>query len=871
MPTRHVVIARGRTHGVADTLGSNVIRTPDQRLRVFVSSTLGELAPERLSVRSAVERLHLIPVMFELGARPHPPAKLYRAYLEQSHVFVGVYWERYGWVAPGESISGLEDEFVLSAEMPRLLYIKEPAPAREDRLTELIGRFADQSDASYRRFETLDELAELVEADLAILLSERFEAGSTRSVGGGQTARSAPPPLPVPLTPTVGRESSIESVVELIRSETRLVTITGTGGVGKTRVALEVARAVQGDFDDVRMVRVGDVVDASLVTGTVAAAIGAPVELKQSAVDAVAAGIGQDRVLLVLDNLEQVVSAGPELSSLLDRCLGLFLLITSRQVMRLRGEHEFPLLPLEVPEPGSIDELGASSAVALFVEHAIAVRPSFRLDASNAQAVGELCRRLDGLPLAIELAAAQIRLLSPAAILHRLGDRIDLLAAGSVDLPDRQRTIRSTLDWSHRLLDPNESALFARLAVFAGGASLDAVEAVCGVDPVDDVLETLASLLEKSLLVTVQDPGGDPRVAMLHTVRAYAWEQLEHTDDFSSIRDRHAEWFHELVLSCDPAHQPGAIARWAELERELPNVRAAIAWRTDHDDNAAIGLLAASLWVWYWLAGRMSEGRVWIESLAPRMDRADVLADDEVAGCFAEAVGAVRFSLGDHGGAEVLLRRALSHYTAAGDDEGIMIVSCILAAMVPVDGDTAEAIELASTAVARARALGLDWALAFALGVYGSTVRWYRSVERGKASQLEGLAIARQVGDWFLIGHLLSRLAIGALSEGDFEDARRFLVEASDCCRLTLQMESTVFCLEVAAGLAFAEGRALEAVRLIGAGDAVRERLDIPVWPALGARRAELIAALADSVSPEDYRTAFAEGCTADPLTLLPG
>jgi hypothetical protein len=230
----------------------------------------------------------------------------------------------------------------------------------------------------------------------------------------------------------------------------------------------------------------------------------------------------------------------------------------------------------------------------------------------------------------------------------------------------------------------------------------------------------------------------------------------------------------------------------------------------------------------------------------------------------------VRFSLGDHDGAEVLLRRALTHYTAAGDAEGTMIVSCLLAAMVPVDGDTAEAIELASAAVAEARALDLDWGLAFTLGVLGSTVRWHESTERGKAFQLEGLEIARRVGDWFLIGHMLSRLAIGALSEGDFDDARRFLAEASDCCRVTLQMESTVFCLEVGAALAFAEGRSLEAVRLLGSGDSLRERLDIPVWPALEARRADVVAALVESVSPEEYLTAFAEGSAADPLLLLP-
>lgn len=516
-----------------------------------------------------------------------------------------------------------------------------------------------------------------------------------------------------------------------------------------------------------------------------------------------------------------------------------------------------------------MDALAATPAIALFVEHATAARPSFHLDEGNAAAVAELCRRLDGLPLAIELASAQVRLFTPEAMLQRLGDRIDLLAGGA-DLPSRQRTIRSTLDWSHRLLDAREQALFARLAVFTGGAPVEAVEAVCDDDQVGDVLETLSALLEKSLLLTVQDTSGTPRVAMLQTVRAYAWEQLQASDAFTSTRDRHAEWFLDLVLSCDPAHQPGATARWAELDRELPNVRAAIAWRTEQDDNVSLGLFATSLWVWYWLAGRMSEGQAWIESLRPRLDREDVLANDEVTAYFLEALGAVRFSLGAHDEAKVLLRQALAHYSAADDTEGVLIVSCLLAAMVPVDGDHAEAIELASVAVDRARALHLDWGLAFTLGVLGSTVRWYRSIHEGKAFQLEALQIARGVGDWFLIGHLLSRLAIGALSEGDLGEARTYLIEASDCCRLTLQMESTVFCLEVAGGLALAEGRTHDAVAIVGAADTLRARLDIPVWPALGAQRAKLVAVLRSATSDDEWDAAFAEGAAADPLDLLP-
>ncbi|WP_426574815.1 DUF4062 domain-containing protein [Aquihabitans sp. McL0605] len=854
-----------------------MILTPDQRLRVFVSSTLGELAPERVSVRGAVERLHLIPVMFELGARPHPPAQLYRAYLDQSHVFVGVYWERYGWVAPDETISGLEDEFLRSDGMPRLMYIKEPAPERDAALTELIGRLADNPDSSYRRFSTLEELADLVEGDLAILLSERFEANDHPVVVPGSTMRNAPPALLAPLTPTIGRRYVVEAIADLVRSGARLVTITGTGGVGKTRVASEVARAVEPDFDEVRIVRIGDVVDPALVTATIAAAIGATVERARPALDAVVDAVGADHLLLVLDNLEQVTEAGPELALLLDRCPGLALLITSRHVLRLRGEHEHPLAPLEVPgrtaedAPDAVERLGAMAAVELFVEHATAARPAFRLDASNAAAVAELCRRLDGLPLAIELVAARTRLLSPEALLDRLGDRIDLLASGSVDLPDRQRTLRATLDWSHRLLDEREQALFARLAVFRGGASLEAVEAVCAAEPIDDVLETLSSLLEKSLVVLVEDTGAGPRIAMLQTVRAYAWERLLQRPELAATRDRHAERCLQLVLSCDPAHQARATNQWAELERDLPNVRAAIAWRTEQDDGAALGLFAASLWAWYWLGGRMSEGRAWIEGLAPRLDRAEGVADGEAEACVSEALGAVRFSLGDRAGAEALLRRALAAYRATDDLEGIAIVSCLLAVIIPaVDGSIAEAVELATAAVAGGRALGLDWGLAFALAVLGSVTRREGSVEQGIALQHEALVLAREVGELVLIGQILGQLAIGALRDGDLDEAASFLAEAADCCRLTRQTEETVFCLEIGAAIAFGDDRIREAAVLMGAADAIRDRVEVAVWPVMQAQRAALVAALAEALGPDEHAAARAAGCAADPFVLLP-
>ena len=253
---------------------TDLIRTPDQRLRVFVSSTLQELAAERQAVRDAVTRLRLVPVMFELGARPHPPRQVYRSYLAQSQVFVGVYWQSYGWVAPGEQVSGLEDEYLLSAGLPRLIYVKSPAPERESRLAEMLTRIRDAGDVSYQHFSAAAELQRLVENDLAVLLSERFEMAPSGDGAAGEASLAGA--VPVPATPLVGRDDDAAAVGDLVRAEgVRLVTLTGPGGVGKSRLAVEVAQRLGPGFEDgVRFVELGSVRAAELVTAAIAAALG---------------------------------------------------------------------------------------------------------------------------------------------------------------------------------------------------------------------------------------------------------------------------------------------------------------------------------------------------------------------------------------------------------------------------------------------------------------------------------------------------------------------------------------------------------------------------------------------------------------------
>ncbi len=461
------------------------IRTPDQRLRVFVSSTLEELAPEREAAREAVEQLRLAPVMFELGARPHPPRALYRAYLDQSQVFVGVYWQSYGWVAPDMDISGIEDEYELSAGKPSLVYLKEPAPDRQPGLDTLLRRVADENRVSFKKFRTPEELRALLLDDLALLLTERFEAGEEPAE---TTSLLRPRPLPVPPTGLVGREDDVAAVSGLMRrDDVRLLTLSGLGGVGKTRLALAAAAELRPSFaDGVGFVDLASVRSAGLVPTAVAVALGIPQEGTQSPADLVSERLRAAEVLLVLDNFEHLVDAGAFVARLLAECPSLKVMVTSRALLRLRGEHEFRVAPLATParaEPAAADAarraepVTESAAVRLFVERAQDSRPGFTVDETNAESVGELCSRLEGIPLAIELAAARVRVLSPEALLDRIGDHLDVLS-GPSDLPERQRTLRATVDWSHDLLEPREREVFAGLSVFVAGFTLDAAEAV---------------------------------------------------------------------------------------------------------------------------------------------------------------------------------------------------------------------------------------------------------------------------------------------------------------------------------------------------------------------------------------------------------
>ncbi|MGA0567548.1 DUF4062 domain-containing protein [Rathayibacter sp. KR2-224] len=611
------------------------IRTPDQRLRVFVSSTLRELESERRAARSAIERLRLAPVMFELGARPHPPRSLYRAYLEQSDVFVGLYWERYGWIAPGEEVSGLEDEYNLAPpEMPKLIYIKS-SDKRDERLLHLIDRIRSDDNAAYVSFDSDEQLAELIAADLATLLAERFDDSrgrhpGARHEGDGETARDTQPkpapldaarPLPPAYTPIVGREREVAEIARMLHAGSdRLLTIVGPGGVGKSRLALEVLERARHDFaDGAYFVPLENVFEPSLLLSTIAYALGVRDTGEVSVEERLSIALAGKRMLIALDNFEQIIGAGPTLVHLYSIAPSASFLVTSRSVLRVRGERVYELQGLGVPDESveaTVESALESEAVRLFVARASAVQPDFVLDDSNADTISRICETLQGLPLAIELAAARMRVLTPQSMLERLDRQLPLLVAAPRDAPERQRTLRSTIEWSTNLLGERDRALLFDLSVFSLQFTLDAVEALGKGRAWEGAeLEELDALIDSSL-VRQHDAEGQPSYSMLATVREYALEKLHESGGEATMRTAHATHYLELARTLGPQLKgSGQVAALTRLERERSNLRSAVrhlVYTGQFDDAADF---AWNLLVFWWIGGFFGEVRIWMKEI----------------------------------------------------------------------------------------------------------------------------------------------------------------------------------------------------------------------------------------------------------------
>jgi predicted ATPase/class 3 adenylate cyclase len=640
-----------------------------------------------------------------------------------------------------------------------------------------------------------------------------------------RTLDATPNNLPTQLTSFLGREREIAEVGELLRSA-RLLTLTGPGGTGKTRLCLQVAaRAVDRYPDGVYFVPLALIDDPDLVAATIGHELGLTDGGGRTPVERILEHLRSKRVLAVLDNFEQVIAAAPIVSDLLAGADGLSALVSSRSVLHLYGEQEYPVPPLRLPDPRHLPDLASLAsyeAVALFVERARAVTPSFAVNSENAAAIAEICVRLDGLPLAIELAAARVRILPPAAILARLGDRLQLLSGGGTNLPARQQTLRGAIAWSHDMLDEADARLFAAFSVFVGGAGIEEVEAVCG-DGLD-VLAGLESLVDKSLLRQSSGVAGAPRFTMLGTIRDYAVERAAERGDAEQLRDRHAELFSNLVAGARP-HLLGPDKRpWLDrLELEHDNLRAALSRAIERADSERALLMAAGLWRFWQMRGYLVEG---FDRIAQALALVDIADHPRAHAAAAEAAAGLAYWIGDTLAARRYYEEAIALFHGLGDRAGEAenLYGLSFTYAIPVglaESDYPKAQESAAAALAIFREIGDRAGTGRALWALTNTEFAKDDLPSGEEHSLEALEIFRELDDAFMAAWTLYTLGLIHLLQGKPTEARGRLDEALRIFAEAADVTGYVLVLDAYAALAERDGDRERAARLSGAVEAL--------------------------------------------------
>jgi predicted ATPase/class 3 adenylate cyclase len=601
-----------------------------------------------------------------------------------------------------------------------------------------------------------------------------------------RTLGAHPMGLPTQLSGFVGRQRELAEVRVLAqRDEVRLLTLTGPGGTGKTRLAIQVAAELVEAFPDgVVFVELATVNDPRVVVSTIAQGLGLRQAAGQSLLESLTQHVGDRRLLLVIDNFEQILGAAPLLVHLLAACRRLKVLVTSRAALHVSGEHSYPVPPMSLP--GEKDTKGrydvaSSEAVRLFVERAQAVNPSFAVTDANAPVLVEICRRLDGLPLAIELAAARSRLLPPQALLARLECRLELLKDGARDLPARQQTLRATIDWSYELLEPGEQTLFARLAGFAGGCTLQAAEVACNPDGDLDVLTGIDALADKNLLQPREGPDGDPRLLLLETVREYGLERLAERGEADGAARRHADYYLGLAEQAElEVLGPRQGAWYDRLDADLDNFRAALTWSLTHHDIETAGRLAGALMAWWVSRGRASEGLRWLDAALEH--RASVSQPVLAKALFAKAYLLLQAGA-RHGRANMLVEESLSLFRKLGDISWTVRAVTVLGWAAMRAGEFDRGLALREQAVELARDGAGDWDLALALGNLGLSLLRVDKHAGAQVALEESLALLRALGDDEGIALGLYGLGILALGAGDHKRAWSLLEEGLGLAR----------------------------------------------------------------------------------------
>jgi predicted ATPase len=711
--------------------------------------------------------------------------------------------------------------------------------------------------------------------------------------------------LPLQPTPLVGREREVGEIVDRVRrEEVRLLTLTGPGGTGKTRLALQAGAELLEGFDDgVFFIALATITDPAQVPSAIAGPLGVKESAEQPLLETLKSHLQEKHLLLVLDNFEQVLDGATIVAELLTACPKLRVLATSRIPLSLYGEQEYPVPPLVVPDPRALPPLKVLTqyeSVRLFVERARAIKPDFAVTNESAPAVAEICARLDGLPLAIELAAARVRVLPPQKMLQRLGDRLKLLRGGARDLPTRQQTLRGTIDWSNDLLNEEEKALFARLSVFAGGRTLEAIEEICDPEGNLDALEGVESLVEKSLLRQEEGSGGAaPRFVMLETVHEYAREKLQESGEAEEVKKHHAEYFLALAEEGESGLRRPEAATWLErLEVEHDNLRAALSWALAQEKEVELGLrLAGALWRFWWIRSHYSEGLRWLENALA----VDGRGSPSVRAMALAGIGEIASHQGDLDQAQEACEEGLELLAHEASEAKIYLLLS-LGKVARMREDYRWATQVNEESVALSREMRDTWGLASSLLSSALATQMQGDSERATELYEESMNLFREWGDKQGLAFCSLNLGLVAITQGDLVRAAKLTEEAVALFRelgsrgdvsvnlnnlgwiaflrndlgkaVDLYKQSMALAWETGmytvvlddlvgfACLAGAQGDAVRAAQLCGAAEALHEATGYPQDPISHAEMEPYLASGRSKVHEAVWEEAWEEGRT---------